>query len=100
MRWEATDQFGNLYVALCDATSLDELKPHLASMVAELIARSARPIRITIDTEFGEINGPDPEQVSHVLQIPWISGLADRELLREEIAGLVVSPDIQVELAP
>ena len=72
MQWEATDQFGNLFVAMSEATSLDELKPQLTSLVEELQSRNPSGFQVTFDFGYGEINGPDPDQVSHVIQIPWI----------------------------
>ena len=76
MQWEGTDQFGNLYVGVSEATSLEEIRPHLASLVEQLKLRAAGgPIRITVDTEYGEINGPDPNGVSHVIRCGWVEGL-------------------------
>lgn len=74
MHWEATDQFGNLYVGVSEAESVDDLRPHLASLVEELCQRTPDPIQVTIDTGYAEINGPNPEQVAYVLQVPWLSG--------------------------
>ncbi len=74
MNWEATDQFGNLYVGVSEAESTDDLRPHLASLIEELCQRTPGPIQVTIDMSYAEINGPDPEQVAYVLQVPWLSG--------------------------
>jgi len=76
MQWEATDQFGNLWVGVSDAVSIHELRPHLASLVEQLALRTeGKPFRITIDREYGEINGPDPDGVSHVIRCGWVEGL-------------------------
>lgn len=76
MQWEGTDQFGNLFIGVSDATSIDELRPHLASLVEQLKIRTeGRPMTITVDTEYGEINGPDPNGVSHVIRCGWVEGL-------------------------
>jgi hypothetical protein len=73
VEWQATDQFGNLYVGESDAQSLEELRPHLAMLIEELHLRAPGPIQITIDLAYAEINGPDPEQVAFVMQVPWLS---------------------------
>lgn len=76
MEWEATDQFGNLWVANSQAASIEDLRPQLDSLVDHLIQRTeGKPIRITIDREYGEINGPDPDGVSHVIRCPWVENL-------------------------
>lgn len=87
MEWQATDQFGNLYVGESDAQSLEELRPHLASLLEELRLRAPGPIQITVDLSYAEINGPDPEQVAYVLQVPWLSALD--AATAEGIAGIV-----------
>jgi hypothetical protein len=73
MQWQATDQFGNLYVGESAAQTLEELRPHLLSLIRVLHERNPRPFSITIDPSYGEINGPDPDQVSHVLQVAWLT---------------------------
>lgn len=72
MTWEATDQFGNLFVATTDAQSPDGLAPDLDSLIDELTRRTPGPITLTINPAYQEITGPDPEAVSHILQIPWL----------------------------
>ena len=74
MQWVATDQFGNLYVGACEAMSVEALLPDLESLLEKLTDRAGSEFKVTIDLEYGEINGPDPEQVSHVLQVPWLMG--------------------------
>ncbi|MCW5937631.1 MAG: hypothetical protein KIT11_10040 [Fimbriimonadaceae bacterium] len=74
MEWQATDQFGNLYVAESDAQSLEELRPHIASLVNEVRERAGDSFRITLDMGYQELNGPDPDNVSHVLRVPWFAG--------------------------
>jgi len=73
MQWQATDQFGNLYVGESEAKTFDELKPDLASLVEELLARTPDPVRISVDLDYCEVNGPDPNQVSHVLRVPALA---------------------------
>jgi len=105
MEWQATDQFGNLYVYESEAKTLDDLRPELASMVEELCARTPGPIRITIDIDYAELNGPDPEQVSHVLRVPNLASFHSDDSpqnIREGIAAVVAEKGIDrivVELA-
>lgn len=76
MQWEATDQFGNLYVMTSTAVGIDELRPQLESLIEQLRVRTGgAPFTVTVDTEYGEINGPDPNGVSHVIRCGWVEGL-------------------------
>jgi len=71
VHWEPTDQFGNLYIGQLAATTIDDFRGPIRSMLTELAERATGDIRLTIDLEFAEINGPDPDQVSHILRSPW-----------------------------
>lgn len=73
MTWESTDQFGNMYVAVSDATNWTQAADHIRALLTELAARQDTFI-VTYDTDFGDLNGPHPDQVTHVLQMPWLSG--------------------------
>lgn len=73
MDWQATDQFGNLYIGESSATSIDDLVPDLKSLVSELIERNGTKFQLTIDFEYQEVNGPHPENVTHIMRIPWLS---------------------------
>ncbi|MBS1715459.1 MAG: hypothetical protein JST30_14105 [Armatimonadetes bacterium] len=77
MEWQATDQFGNLFIGESDAESVEELEPHVAQLVAALHERAGETFRIHLDWGYREICGPDPDSVSHVLRVPWL-GRADR----------------------
>lgn len=83
MRWDPTDQFGNLFIGESAATTLDELAPEIMSMISELRSRTDGPITVSVDVEYGDINGPDPDQVSHVLKAPFLCtlGLPDADVL-------------------
>lgn len=74
MQWTPTDQFGNLNVGVSTAQSLDELKSDLESLVVELRDRAGEEFKVTVDLEYAEINGPDPDRVSHILQVAWLEG--------------------------
>lgn len=73
MQWSATDQFGNLYIGESDATDLEQLRPHLASLLEELKERASGPVVISIDMDYTEISGPTPDHVSHILRAPNLS---------------------------
>ncbi len=70
--WESTDQFGNMFIGVSSAESVGDLEADLRSLVEELSQRGKEG-KVTVDFDFGEINGPDPEAVSHVLQCAWLS---------------------------
>lgn len=74
MQWTPTDQFGNLNVGVSTAHSLDELKIDLESLIVELRDRAGEEFKVTVDLEYAEINGPDPDRVSHILQVAWLEG--------------------------
>jgi hypothetical protein len=69
--WESTDQFGNMFIGMSSAQSIAELGEDFASLVEELKQRGNEG-QVTVDFGFGEINGPNPDAVSHVLQVAWL----------------------------
>lgn len=83
MDWQATDQFGNLNIAQSSAESFESLRPDLTSIINELIERAGQQFQLTIDFDFQEVNGPDPESVSHILRIPWLSTLSKDDACQE-----------------
>lgn len=100
MRWEPTDQFGNLYVCESQAQSVEELLPLLESLVREAASRAKGTLRITVDLGYGEINGPDPEQVSHVIQAPWLSEQTDAvfEPIADAVRKIAADQGIEVNV--
>lgn len=81
MQWEATDQFGNLYVGASQSADAAGLNDELRSMLTEIRERGAESAILTCDFDYAEISGPDPEQVSHILQVPWFSDCHHDETL-------------------
>ena len=77
MQWESTDNFGNLSVATSNAQTPESLKEDLQNLVTTLFHRwESTPdldIKISIDVRSGEICGPDSNQVSHIMEVPWLS---------------------------
>ena len=98
MEWQATDQFGNLYVGVSEASSFEELRSDLASLVEQLQARSSEQVVITIDMEYQEINGPDPEKVSHVLQVAWLQSQSGEDI-RELVASELSESGVEIRIA-
>jgi hypothetical protein len=105
MQWSATDQFGNLYIGESDATTPDQLRPHLASLLEELRERASGPVVVSIDMDYTEISGPTPDHVSHILRAPNLScfhsGQSPEEI-RSEVEGIVKEiggGDVEVRLA-
>ena len=74
MEWQATDQFGNLNIGESDAQSLEMLADHVRMLVNEVRERVGDSFKVTVDMDYREISGPDPEQVSHILRVPWLAG--------------------------
>lgn len=80
MHWSATDQFGNLYEGISDAQSLEELHPHLLSLIEQLHERVGDGFSVTVDIGYCEIVGPDPENVSHIMRVAWLEGQSKDEV--------------------
>jgi len=87
MEWQATDQFGNLYIATSDAQSVEELAPYLESLVDELMYRVGTTFGVTVDAPYGEIAGPHPSRVTHMLKVDWLSSAGESDL--EQIHTLI-----------
>lgn len=81
MKWDPTDQFGNLFIGESVSGDLDTLRDEIADLVERLEERAGASFTITIDPPYGEINGPDPEQVAYVLRVPWLPGADAAEVM-------------------
>jgi hypothetical protein len=74
LTWETTDQFGNLVVANSSASCADELRSDVADLVERVFLRHAdEAVTFSVDFEYGEISAPRGDQVSHMVQVPWLS---------------------------
>lgn len=93
MNWEATDQFGNLYVGTSEADSLESLRADIESMVEEVYQRCETVPTFSVDVSYNEISAPDGNQVSHVLTVPLLTHIAQSE--GPEIASQRVQDLIQ-----
>ncbi|MDI9637402.1 hypothetical protein QPK87_10795 [Kamptonema cortianum] len=88
MSWESTDQFGNMFIWTCEGNCVNDLSAPINSMVDELHVRNPENFQVTVDFGYGEINGPDPENVSHVIQASFLMDL-DPEVAFGEVEALL-----------
>lgn len=91
MNWESTDNFGNLSVATSAATSLEELKVELESMIDVVFTRTTDGVRFSVDKSYQEIAAPSDQQVTHVLTVPLLATVSEEAVqstLREVLAQL------------
>lgn len=90
LKWENTDQFGNLKVATSAATSSAELRAELVAMVEDVLTAHPTGAVFAVDAPFCEISAPSGDQVSHVLAVPLFeSGLTmeDAQAMLQELVG-------------
>lgn len=87
MEWQATDQFGNLYVGESSAQDIGQLRPHLEMLISALRERAGESFQVTVDFREQDICGPDPEQVSHILRVPWL-GTEPRESIEQPLRDM------------
>lgn len=71
MEFSATDNFGNLLVGESSSITLEQLRADLEVMCDSLLGRHEGEITISIDVSFNEISGPNGDQVSHRMIVPW-----------------------------
>lgn len=88
MEFHATDQFGNLYIGESDAQSFEELTPHVHQLVDAVRERSGDDFKICVDMDYKEILGPDPDKVSHIVRVPWLSNV-DGPTAKEAVDKIV-----------
>ncbi|MEI7576461.1 MAG: hypothetical protein WCK51_06175 [Armatimonadota bacterium] len=91
MNWESTDNFGNLSVATSSASSLEELRTELESMIDVVFARTPEGVVFSVDKSYQEIAAPSDQQVTHVLTVPLLATLSAEDVqatLREVLAKM------------
>ena len=86
--WENTDQFGNMAIGASSASTPEDISADLASMVELVFSRLPENAEFSIDVACGEISAPNANQVTHVLQLPWMSQQVDS---KEEVFAKVSS---------
>lgn len=91
MQWESTDQFGNMFIGVSKSRDVKGLRSEILSMLSELNSRNEGGYTVTVDFAYGEINGPNPHEVSHVLQVEWLSDCDDHTTMMLEFQDMVAS---------
>lgn len=97
LNWENTDQFGNLKVATSSATGLDDVESDLRDMARAVFEQHGEDVMFSIDVSYAEISAPKGDQVSHLLNLPFVSELISggtsksdaQELLTNLLTGIV-----------
>ena len=85
LQWENTDQFGNLKVATSTATDLSDVEPDLRDMARAVFEQHGEEVLFSVDVAYAEISAPRGDQVSHVLNLPFVSNLLSNGLEKGEI---------------
>lgn len=86
MHWESTDNFGNLSVATSSATSLEDLRADLESMIDVVFSRTPEGVVFSVDKSYQEIAAPSENQVTHVMTVPLLASESEetvQSVLRE-----------------
>jgi hypothetical protein len=90
LQWENTDQFGNLKVATSSATGLDDVEHDLRDMARAVFEQHGEDVTFSVDVNYAEISAPRGDQVSHLLNIPFVTTLitagAERAELQEGLS--------------
>ena len=85
LQWENTDQFGNLKVATSDATTLEEIEPDLRDLARAVFEQHGEDVMFSVDVNFAEISAPRGDQVSHLLNVPFVGNLIKNGTDKSEI---------------
>ncbi len=85
LQWENTDQFGNLKVAESSATNLDDVADDLRDLARTVLDEHSDCPTFSVDVAYAEISAPRGDQVSHILNLPFISGLVSGGMDKHEI---------------
>jgi hypothetical protein len=98
LRWESTDNFGNLSIATTSATTLDELKADIESMIDVVFSRTPEGVTFSVDKAYQEIAAPSDSQVTHVLTVPLLASFSSdqvQECLKEVLGSLGREASVQ-----
>ncbi|MEI7984896.1 MAG: hypothetical protein WCI55_04645 [Armatimonadota bacterium] len=91
LQWENTDQFGNLKVATSSATGLEDVESDLRDMARAVFEDHGEEVMFSIDVNYAEISAPRGDQVSYVLNIPFVAGLISGGMDKGEIQDSLTS---------
>ncbi|MBI1332945.1 MAG: hypothetical protein GC165_08695 [Armatimonadetes bacterium] len=90
LTWENTDQFGNLKVAQSKATSLDDLDPDLRDLVQAVLTDHPDNPTFSVDVAYAEIAAPRGDQVSHILNLPFVSQLLTSGVAKNDLQQAII----------
>ncbi len=90
LNWENTDQFGNLKVAESSATSLDDVEGDLRDMVRAVLDEHEKDATFAVDAAYAEISAPRGDQVSHILNLPFVSNLIANGMDKHQIQSELI----------
>jgi hypothetical protein len=85
LSWENTDQFGNLKVATSSATGLEDVEADLRDMSRTVFEQHGEDVMFSVDVSYAEVSAPKGDQVSHLLNLPFVSGLIAGGMPKSEV---------------
>ena len=85
LQWENTDQFGNLKVATSSATGLEDVESDLRDMARAVFEQHGEDAMFSVDVSYAEVSAPKGDQVSHLLNLPFVSDLVASGMPKGEI---------------
>lgn len=94
LQWDNTDQFGNLKVAISDASDAETFESHVQDMIARVREQHGDAgLIFSVDTSYKEVAAPRGDQVSHILQCDWLDNPSHsseeiQELIRKNLIGV------------
>ena len=75
IQWENTDQFGNLKIATSSATNLTDVELDLRDLAQAVFKEHGEEVTFSVDVAYAEISAPRSDQVSHLLNLPFVTDL-------------------------
>lgn len=85
LSWENTDQFGNLKVATSSATGLDDVESDLRDLARAVFEQHGEDVMFSVDVSYAEVSAPKGDQVSHLLNLPFVSDLIAGGMSRSDV---------------
>lgn len=80
-----------MFIGVSQSRDVKGMRSEIISMLSELNQRNDQAYTITIDFSYSEINGPEAENVSHVLQVGWLADCDDHTTVLLELQDLVAA---------
>lgn len=91
LQWENTDQFGNLKAATSSASGLDNVEDDLKDLVRAVFDQHGEDVKFSVDVAYAEISAPRGDQVSHILNLPFVSDLVASGVEKSSISDSLKS---------